>query len=94
MLAELISETDLVIRPAAIFMSDTPLSVLSNFELIIFERIIEPNIPIIEVTKAVLRPSSRRGMLVSKSDVSKPTNPTVMPIKVNSTPNVDINEGN
>ena len=94
MLAELISDKDLVIRPAAILISDTPLSVLSNFELIMFERTIEPNIPRIDVTKAVLRPSSKSGILESKSDVSKPTNPTVIPIKVNNTPNVDIDEGN
>ena len=59
-----------------------------------FERTIEPNIPRIDVTKAVLRPSSKSGILESKSDVSKPTNPTVIPIKVNNTPNVDIDEGN
>lgn len=62
-------------------MSEMPPSLSSCFLLIKAERNIEPIIPANEVKKAVFKPSSKPGMDWSRSDVSKPIKPFVIPQK-------------
>ena len=87
------SETALVISPAAILISETPLSVLSYNLLIKRDKYTEESIPAIEVKKAVFKPLNNKGILSSKSAVSKNINPIVIPPNVPNTPNVDRIDG-